>query len=677
MAIKVNKFLMVSSAMTALLALNTSEVIAQQQQIEEIIVTGELIDKSLLNTGNSAEVLDETALRNRPGLFTVRDVLAHTPNVSIVTGTGKAPTIRGIDGTGPAENANAFFAGSRARLNWQIDGRPANYNEIAFGDIGIWDLERIEILRGPQSTLVGRNAIAGSAIIKTNDPVFEKDAAFQLAGGNNDQQRGSLMLNTPINDQLAVRFAADWYGSSSAVSYQGYEGVDHPEERESLSIRGKLLFLPSANSKLLITLNHTKHKEPNSEIIVRPFDERQSNFPLQPVHEPQTDSVIADYSLALSEVLSLQVKASFSDFHFDRHAAPNTTNATIDTEESIFEPSLHYDDGNGLGVVVGMYFYRARQDEFIEFIGGQSFDDRADTAAVYGEAIIPLGSSFDLSVGARYEKEAHKRDGGDGALVQISSDESYDAFLPKVGLSWHQSENITWGAQISRGYNSGGGGITFAFPIVNYEYDAEYVTNFELFGRQEFKDGRIRTTQNIFFSDYTDMQLPFDLTPEDSHDEAFVVRNADEVKTRGVELGITMLLTDNWQLYGNLGVLDTEISDYPNSGVEGNDLLTAPNMTASLGLMWSSNHWNAALSGRFSDAYFTDVNNRPLGKTDSYVVADAQLSYNFSHYRVFASVRNLFDADDAISRYPGATPAADTAVLLSPRTYMLGLQVTF
>ncbi|GGE83165.1 hypothetical protein GCM10011317_45500 [Niveispirillum cyanobacteriorum] len=88
---------------------------------------------------------------------------------------------------------------------------------------------------------------------------------------------------------------------------------------------------------------------------------------------------------------------------------------------------------------------------------------------------------------------------------------------------------MTWGAQISRGYNAGGGGISFAIPIVNYKYGLEYVWTAELFGRQKWAVGKIRTTQNLFHSRYRNMQLPFDLTPENTHDEAFVVRNAPRV----------------------------------------------------------------------------------------------------------------------------------------------------
>ena len=254
--------------------------------------------------------------------------------------------------------------------------------------------------------------------------------------------------------------------------------------------------------------------------------------------------------------------------------------------------------------------------------------------------------------------------------------------MPKAGLNWKLSADNNLGLQISKGYNAGGGGITFSLPIVNYEFKEETAWTYELYGRQQFANGRVSTTQNIFFSRYKDMQLPFDLTPNDSRDEAFVVRNADEVETRGLEVGINATLNDMWALWGNLAWLDTDVTKYPNSGIEGNQLLTAPDFTANLGVSWKLNNWRASLSSRYSDSYFTDVNNRPGGKTDPYVVVDAQLSYEAGHTRWFATVKNLADSDKPVARYPGLAPANstspdsafDSAVLLQPRSFLVGVQ---
>lgn len=657
--------------------------------IETIVVTAELLERSLSETGNSVEIVDEADLKKRAGQLTLRDVLNTVANMSLVTGTGKAPTVRGVDGTGPAENANAFFAGSRPRLSWQIDGRPASYNEVVFGDLGLFDVARIEVLRGPQSTLVGRNAIAGTVVIKTNDPVFESEGALRIAGGNHHQKLASGMINLPvIDDKLSFRFSADWMQRESIVDYDPYPGVDNPGDIEGISVQGKMLFIPETEreSQWLLTLSHKSYLGPNGEIIVRPFDEHRSNFPQQPRHEPTSTSLISDYSLTLNDDWQFQFNASTTEFNFTRTAVPGTSNATVDTREYTLEPQLRY-AREDVKVVTGLYYYRARQDEFIEFLGGQNFDDQTDTVAAYAEGIVALADAWDLSLGLRYEQEAKQREGGDatGALVNISADETYREALPKIGLNWQASDNTNWGVQASKGYNAGGGGITFTLPIVNYEFKEETAWTYEFYGRQELTDSRVRLTENLFFSRYSDMQLPFDLTPDDSRDEAFVVRNADAVDTLGLELGIAANLTDAVEIYGNVAWLDTEITDYPNSGVEGNQLLTAPEFTANLGVSWQISKWRASFSSRYSDAYFTDVNNRPGGKTDPYVIADAQLTYELAHSRWFISAKNLFDNEKPVALYPGRAPAGstapdsafDSAVLLQPRSVLVGVELTY
>ena len=95
----------------------------------------------------------------------IEDVLTAIPNVQLGSGS-EGPTIRGQDGNGPLRDLPAFLSGNRPRVTLQIDGRPIGYNELAYGVANLWDLDRIEVYRSPQTTTQGRNAIAG-AIFQT------------------------------------------------------------------------------------------------------------------------------------------------------------------------------------------------------------------------------------------------------------------------------------------------------------------------------------------------------------------------------------------------------------------------------------------------------------------------------------------------------------------------------
>jgi outer membrane receptor protein involved in Fe transport len=294
--------------------------------LSTVIVTANKIDQSIMNTPASVEVLDARDLESRAGLTTVKDVLATTPNI-VYTGTGNtAPAIRGVDGTGASQGSDAFIAGSRSRINMQIDGRPASYNEIVFADSAMWDVKQVEVLRGAQSTLQGRNAIAGTIVTKTNDPSYEAGGALRLAAGNYDQRRASAMATGPIIDNsVAYRLAADWMEKTSYVDgWQGFKGVDDPRDFEALNLRGKLLLEPQAIDawKTLVTINHSDYTGPQTENVDRPFDKHTSSFLYEPVFEPKSTSAIIDSNYALNSNITLEGLLTGTDLNVKRKAQP-------------------------------------------------------------------------------------------------------------------------------------------------------------------------------------------------------------------------------------------------------------------------------------------------------------------------------------------------------------------
>jgi iron complex outermembrane recepter protein len=657
----------------------------EDQTLKTVIVIADKIGRSVMNTPTSISVLDANDLASRAGLNTSKDILANIPNI-IYTGTGNiAPTIRGIDTTGASQGGDAFIAGSRSRLNMQIDGRPASYNEIVFGDSALWDVQQVEVLRGAQSTLQGRNAIGGTIVTKTNDPTFEPEGALRLAGGNFDQLRASAMASVPlIDDTLALRLSGDWFKRTSFVDgWESFPGVDDPGDFKGVNARAKLLFVPQSipEWKALFTWNHSDYTGPQTENVDRPFGNRNTSYLHEPVFQPKTNSAIIDTSYVLNDTFTLEGLATGTDLDIRRKAPVGDGIALIEGREYMIEPRLRFQDdtlGNG---VVGIHTFRTHQDESLDIIGGLSFRDRMDTVALFGETTLPLNEVFDLIVGARYEEETHERSGGNpDRSVLVDLDETYRAFLPKLGISWHLDPQTTVGALISRGYNGGGAGAAYdeiTFQTTNYQYDPEYVWTYELFGRSEVADGRVQLTANIFYSDYKDMQLTYDLTPADTSDYSYVVTNADKVKTVGAEFGSTWLVNPGWELYANVGVLKTKISSYSGSGYQGNDLPNSPSVSFSGGVSWNSESWDANLGTRYADSYYSDISNQPRSEVDPYWVANAQLGYTIDKVRLYGQVQNLFDSDKPIALYPGATREEDGANMLAPRTYTVGVEAKF
>jgi outer membrane receptor protein involved in Fe transport len=647
-----------------------------------VTVTGERVARSIMETSTSVVVLDSETLEELPRIDSTNDVMERIPNVTTTGTTNFAPAVRGVNGTGPAQGADAFFAGTRPRLNVQIDGRPASYNEVVFGDMALWDVEQVEVLRGPQSTLQGRNAIAGTVIVKSKDPTYDYEVGGRFIAGNEKTRQGSAFVSGPIvDDQLAFRLAVDRKTSDSFVNMEPFRDID-PEEFKSLTLRGKLLIEPKAIEGLstLLTFTHTDYSGPQTETVRQPFDAHESSSPAMPVFRPQTTGGIIEPSWEINDNLTLEGTFSLTDVRVNRYARAGEGNAQIDGLEAVAEPRLRFAAFDGrLTGIGGVYVFDAHQDEFIDFPVPGTFDDDTTTGALFGEATFAAFENIDLIFGARLEQEKRRRTGGVGPFV-IDFDETYQAFLPKVGIAWHAMDELTFGAVVSRGYNGGGAGFTFEPPFLSYTYKPEWVWNYEVYGRADLYGGKLALTGNLFFADYKNMQLPFDLNP-DPNLWSVVIRNADRTITYGAEVGARWLALPGLELFADIGLLKTEITDYPGSGVEGNDLPQAPAFTTDFGAIYHhSSGFEISADARFSDAYYSDVQ-EPRGKTDPYIVVNSQVGYTFvndlASVRLFVFVDNIFDADEAILIEQGATPADDIASILRPRTFGVGLQMTF
>lgn len=674
---------------TALGEENTKPQFGKVIQLDTITINSNLLEQSAQESAESTEVFTEQALKNQAGLSSARDILDAASNVSFMESTGTAPTVRGVDGTGPAQNAIALFAGGRPRLNVEVDNRPVSFNELVYGDFSLFDAERVEALRGPQSTLVGRNAMAGTINIKTKDPKFEEETILRLATGNLGSNQLATVINRPITeDSAAFRLAIDWKEKDSATEYQSHAAVDNPGHIESLDVKSKLLLKSNQdnNAQLLISLNHADYSGPAHETVIEPYKDRVSNLLKQPQHNPETDTLSLDYSQDLSATLQFKVNTSLTDVGFNRVATENTTNTSIDALEYVLEPQIYY-DGDDMSIVTGLYYYNAREEQLAElFSNDYSYKDEIDTLSAYSEGSLPLSDNVILLVGLRYEQEVRKRYGGAYSGGTTSRDLDYDetdfALLPKVHVNWRQSEDISWGAQISKGYNAGGTGFTLSGSTpVYYEYGDETSWTYEVYGRQQFMNGRLASTQNLFYSRYDDMQQVYSTDGDWNNDFGYAIVNAGKVNTWGAEIGLTAILSKQFTLSGSLALLGSEVVEFAeDTSLEGNELPTAPNITSRINLDWHREAWQASLGMRYSGSYYTYLSNLAESETDAYFVTDARLSYQAGNVEWFASIDNLLDEDDIIYlRGDNDAPSGynNSAVLLQPRTLLTGVQYPF
>ncbi len=676
------------SVATSLTALPTSAQVASLAETDDIVVTGDRTDRTLRQTPASVVVSTAADIDRLAGTYSVDDAISRIPNIVTTRPSNNAPAIRGVDGTGPQSGGDAFFGGTRPRVNFQVDNRSLTFNEVIFIDGVLWDMQQIEAYRGPQSTLQGRNAVAGVVAVKTNDPTDDWTARARAVVGEYDTRQFSGALGGPIMPGvLSFRVAADWREEQAFVDFAPYQAraaglstelkqIDNPGRFEAFTARGKLLFTPSSDVRALLTLSHSDAYAPQTIQVARPFSDHVASFPAMPRFRTRADVVIADAEMQIADGLTLALLGSATDFRILRYAALDAGSALIDGREYSAEPRLKFGTANDRlsGFLAGLIF-RTRQHEEIDFFTGR-FRDRTNTDAIFGEVTFRPNPVLGVTLGARYEEEQRVRTGSAGPFV-TDFDRTFRAFLPRATVTVNASPDVTIGATVARGYNAGGVGFAFDPPFPSYTYDKETVTNYEAFGRASLADGRLQLRGNAFFNRYRGLQLPFDLNP-DPNLFAFVTRNAERATTYGLEVESRYRALPELSLFANAGLLKTKVDRFVEPTVQGNQLPRAPAFSLNAGFtLQPVSPLELSLDMRYTDSYYSDAFNEARGKTKPYTLANAQVAWRQGGFRIFAAATNLFNTTDAVLLSPGGTRDLDAATITRPRRVTGGVEVSF
>ena len=637
----------------------------QTTVLDEITVTGEKFERSQSSTASSTSVVTAEQLKREPNLLSATQLLKRDVNI-LDTGLGNdLPTVRGVDGSGPAVGAVAFFAGSRPRLNMQIDGRTSSYNELAFGTKSLWDMKQVEIYRGAQSYAQGRNAIAGAVVMTSNDPTQEWEGAAKLNMRNHRLVQTAALISGPVvKDELAFRLSVEHQQRETAVDLPHYDPVGNPRWFKATNTRAKLLWTPSALPDLYsrLTFNHFNAQAPQSETELQPNSPRYT--PERPVFQTRSASTIWDIGYQLSDHWKWENKLVYTHFIHDRKTTspfntalpPNRRGvpARVDGNEFQIEPIVKYESEKYRGLF-GLFYFNAKQDESVTMLNGRiartpittNFNDKTKTKAAFGEITFTPDIPFELTLSARYEQEHHQRK-GKSAMFSINRDKKYNVFLPKADIAWKMNDDQRLGFKVGKGYNPGGAGVTFGVPYTSYEYDAEYVWNYELYHRWTSTDKRLRINSNLFYNDYKDMQLPFTLGPN-----SIEIRNADKVVTYGAEINTEWQATEKLALNAGIGMLKTDIKRYPNSGIEGNKLARAPSFSGKLGANYRLlDHLEIGTNYSYNSSYYSTADNLANGKVGHYDQLDVYLAYDFKHARITLYADNVLNSRKDILLVP-------------------------
>lgn len=597
--------------------------LAQTVEIDEVIVTAtrreqRLQDVPVAVTAISGDNLASSQVRE------VTDIQYLAPNVSFSstnpTANGGGYQIRGV-------GTQSFLGGVEQTVGLVVDGVVVGLSRDP-GAAGFSDVERIEVLRGPQGTLFGKNTSAGVIQIVTRAPqIGETSGEATLAYGERDDVLVRGAVNLPVSENAAARLSAYYQAQAGAIDNLLNDW--HVGDRESWGVRGRLLWEPAEDLSLLLTAEHQDSFSRDAHTIealgTNPlFNAQFARFPVRPGPGVLVSFQDGDWTAKTKlDALSLQVDHDIGEHTLtaiaayrhvetlqlaDIDAAPinifNNSDGGVDSGQATAEVRLTSPSGERLEYVVGGYFYAtditgwaAQYGNFYGLfgrpvaLGGGRRDERVRnrSLAAFGQGTYGLTETVKLIAGLRYtydEVRGSMRVSPlpfpaipSGVLAPYSGSAEADNLSGRLGLQYQPSRDLMLFATYATGYKGpaidGTGGVA-------REILPETVESWEVGAKSTLLGGRMTLNATAYLSDFSDFQaqaLDSSVTPP-----SFVMSNAGLMRAKGVEVETTFRVTPDLTFSANAAYNDAKYKDYfaacysgqPISGVVGQGCYVDP-----------------------------------------------------------------------------------------------------
>lgn len=613
--------------------------------LDTVTVTGEKMKRSLARTTTAVSVLQGEQVDNGD-IGSVNEVAALVPNMTINAVGGV--NIRGVEGAGPGVGFYSFVGGGRPRISTSIDGVADVWTGQQYLDMDMWDVKQVEVLRGPQSTTQGRNALGGAVLVQTNDPAFHQEGALRLGRESEDGRTSvaGMLSGALVEDELAYRLAANAVKGHGFINYTGVSGQD-ASALERLNVRGKLLWKPKSLPQLQarLTVSHRDYQGEYLNLISGPDlgtytynASARSNVRLQ---DSQNTTTTLDTEYDFQNGVTGHLQYSLGDNHIAFEQHPSRMSLALDDQNHTLEGRLVFNRSqSALSGVLGLYAYRRNQDLNANTATANVFrgTDKVGTLAAYGDGELALNEHWSLLAGLRAERETQNRDiTYYGA--PIKGDVGNTLLLPKVGISHQWSPATRMSFVVRQGYNPGGVSVDENNAV--FEYDSEKVNAYE-YALKTRQDGMLLGA-NLFYNDYTDYQMSY----------ASRLRNVPQAHSVGLELSAAASIGGGLEVNAGLGLLRSKVDKAPAgaAGIAGKEMTYAPEITANLGVKKQWGSWTAAANLQYVGEYYTDIANTGTGIGGDYNLLNLNLAYALNDdTTVRAYVKNALNEDITLGK---------------------------
>ena len=621
--------------------------------IEEILVTAEFRAKPEAAIASSVSVA--RPLERGDVVDHLEDILDQIPNVNFASGAsrGRYFQIRGIGERGQ------FSEPLNPSVGLLVDG-------VDLSGIGaaatLFDVQQVEVLRGPQGTLYGANALAGLINIVTPAPSTEPLLRVQADAGDYSTFGLGVVTSGPINENTGYRISARRYADDGFME-NDFLGRDNTNDRDERTLRGKVVWsgeqdtlqfnfgkIDVRNGYDAFSLDNdrtTRSDEPGA-------DEQDTQYASVSWVSDRLDSMLLEANFALADSdISYGYDEDWTFTGFDPIGYTSTDLYERDRTTRTLEARLLSLPGEGLSGgwdwTVGVFALQqdVDLDRTYTFAGPFASSYETDRVAVYAELSRVFDDAWRLTVGGRYEQHSADYTDTNG----VSFDPDNNLFGGRVLLEYTTDEGGLLYAGVTQGYKPGSVNQDGSLPADLRAFDEETLWNIELGYKAAWFDDRMAVRAALFRMQREDIQIStsrIEPVPGNPVGEFIqFVDNAAKGFNQGLELETEFQVTAQLLLFANVGWLDTEYEDFINANgdvLDGREQAHAPGYQFFAGIQYDfTPAWSARIELEGKDAFFfSDTHDT---ESDSYELLNASISYTAERWQARLWGRNITDED--------------------------------
>ena len=642
--------------------------------LEAITIYGAREATTLNDTTASVGIVNAKAIEDGQ-IRSTQDAYRRLANVLDSATVNSGFVIRGMSSEG-------FVPGGAPVGSLYVDGILQTRYNARFGARNLWDVEQVEVYRGPQSTLSGRAAMSGAVYIKSKDPTFEKELELSSTVGSNDRVGSAFVINTPlVEEQIALRISGAFDRFHADVPYtkfKNYAGFDDLTTDISGTIRAKLLITPTEMPDTRALLTYAYSKDRPNDRLVGLYDGR-GDFNNNPdtyteFRWTEVHNVGLEITHDFSDTLRLTSQTGFQYGINTRSSVDAGTPGFVTgiwgtDDDSILTQELRLNyEGDRWKWVAGIFgshqvFKGASRfiaEPYPDLLPGTIYqlddqqDRRTSNLAVFGEATYEFAPTWFVTAGGRVDYLKEKNTELNSAVLHgmdpafSGGPASFDEvnFVPKLGLSKEFGENQRVGFTYTQGFRSGGSYVNRsdpAFPLVSY--DPEYSQSYELSYKGTLLDDRLVLNANLFYTKYEDQQV--EIRPPSDIPGYRITENAASSRAWGFEIEPTYQVTDQFSAFASIGYLNTKFLEFEHGGLgdqSGKSFPEAPEWTYGFGGRYEfDNGLYVGADAKYTTDYNSRFGTKGMYKIDSRFLVNAQAGFKKDNWEITAFAENLTD----------------------------------